>query len=103
MIATETGISKQDFENMLAIEKDLFEELMRCTDSSDKKLNGLLSQGTGEPEQRNEMVVFLGSVGEFVGMDGEMMGPFDKGQIANLPKEVVKILVDGKKVEIIEK
>jgi len=31
------------------------------------------------------------------------MGPFEKGQIANLPKEVVKILVDGKKVEIVEK
>jgi len=103
LIASETGISKQDFENMLAIEKDLFEELMKCTDSSDKKLNSLLNSGQGETEQKNEMVLFLGDVGEFVGMDGEMMGPFDKGQIANLPKGIVKILAEGKKVEVVEK
>ena len=29
LIATETGISKQDFDNMLAFEKYLFEELMK--------------------------------------------------------------------------
>src|SRR4030043_1147421 len=42
LIATETGISKQDFENMLAIEKELFEELMSCMDASEKKLNELV-------------------------------------------------------------
>ena len=103
LIATETGISKQDFENMLALEKDLFEELMKCTDSSDKKMNSLLNSGQGEVEQKNDMVLFLMNVGEFVGIDGEMMGPFEKGQIANLPKGIVRILIEGKKVEIIEK
>jgi DNA replication initiation complex subunit (GINS family) len=103
LIASETGISKQDFENMLSIEKDLFEDLMRVTEESDKKLNTLLSSGEDEQEQKNEMVLFLGDVGEFVGMDGNMLGPFEKGQIANLPKEVVKILIDGKKVELVEK
>ena len=103
LIASETGISKQDFENMLAIEKDLFEDLMKCTESSDKKLNGLISSGEGEVETKNDLVLFLGDVGEFIGLDGEMMGPFDKGQIANLPREIVNILVEGKKVEIVEK
>jgi DNA replication initiation complex subunit (GINS family) len=103
LIASETGISKQDFENMLAIEKELFEDLMKVTESSDKKLSGLLSSGEGEPEAKNEMVVFLNNVGEFLGLSGEMMGPFDKGQIANLPKEIVKILLEGKKVEVVEK
>ncbi len=103
LIASETGISKQDFENMLSIEKELFEDLMKCAEGSDKKLSGLLSSGEGEIESKNEMVLFLGDVGEFVGLNGEMMGPFEKGQIANLPKEVVKILIDGKKVEVIEK
>ena len=103
LIASETGISKQDFENMLAIEKDLFEDLMKCTEGSDKKLSGLINSGEGEVEQKNDLVLFLGDVGEFLGLNGEMMGPFDKGQVANLPKEVVKILAEGKKVEIIEK
>ena len=43
LIASETGISKQDFENMFAIEKELFEELMKCIEASDKKLNENLS------------------------------------------------------------
>ena len=42
LIAAETGISKQDFDNMLTFEKVLFEELMKCIDSSDKKLNKTL-------------------------------------------------------------
>jgi DNA replication initiation complex subunit (GINS family) len=103
LIASETGISKQDFENMLSIEKELFEDLMKCTESSDRKLNGLLSSGEDEAEQKNEMVVFLNNVEEFVGLDGNILGPFEKGQIANLPKQIVKILLDGKKVEIVEK
>lgn len=103
LIASETGISKQDFENMLTIEKDLFEDLMRITENSDKKLNTLLSSGEDEQEQKNKMVVFLNNVEEFLGMDGNLLGPFEKGQIANLPKEIVKILIDGKKVEVVEK
>src|SRR4030042_6020918 len=48
LIAAETGISKQDFENMLAIEKELFEGLMSCMDSSEKKLSELLNGSKGE-------------------------------------------------------
>ena len=53
LIATETGISKQDFENMLAIEKELFEGLMSCMDASEKKLNESLNgNGKGEPDKK---------------------------------------------------
>lgn len=100
LIASETGISKQDFENMLQFEKNLFEDLMKSIDVSDSKLNNLLSGGKQE-ESANEMILFLEDVGEFVGLDGEPMGPYEKGQIANLPKEIVKILIDGKKCEIV--
>jgi len=103
LIATETGISKQDFENMLSIEKELFEELMRCMDSSDKKLESGLNNGNGEKEQKNDLILFLNDIDEFIGIDGESMGPYKKGQIANIPKEIAKILVEGKKAEIIEK
>jgi DNA replication initiation complex subunit (GINS family) len=103
LIATETGISKQDFENMLSIEKELFEELMKCMDTSDKKLESSLNNGVGEKEQKNDLILFISDVEEFMGMEGESMGPYKKGQIANLPKEVAKILVEGKKAEIIEK
>lgn len=103
LIAAETGISKQDFENMLAFEKNLFEDLMKCVDASDKKLNETLNHEKKEADQKNELVVFKANVEEFVGLDGEKMGPFEKGQIANIPREIAKILIDDGKAEVVEK
>lgn len=101
LVATETGISKQDFENMLAIEKELFEELMNCMDNSDKKLNEILNENAVQVEKMNELILFIDNVEEFLGLDGEKMGPYSKGEIANIPKEIAKILSDGRKAEII--
>jgi DNA replication initiation complex subunit (GINS family) len=103
LIATETGISKQDFENMLAIEKELFEGLMSCMDSSEKRLSESLNGIKGEQLKNNDLVVFIEDVGEFLGVEGEKIGPYQKGDIANIPKEIAKILSDGKKVEVIDK
>jgi len=83
---------------MLAFEKDLFEELMKSIDASDKVLNELLN-GREEKEAENELLVFIENVTEFMGIGGEKMGPYDKGQIANLPKKIARILVEGKKAE----
>ena len=99
LIAAETGISKRDFENMFDFEKELFEELMRCMDFSDKKLNGVLGGDKLEQIQNNELVLFKEDVGGFMGLDAENMGPFEKGQIANIPKPIAKILSDSGKVE----
>jgi len=101
LIATETGISKQDFENMLDFEKKLFEEFMKCMDISDKELLGILNNKSHEV-QKNDLVVFNEDVEEFVDMEGVKMGPFDRGQIANIPKEIARILVDDKKAEMME-
>ncbi len=98
LIAAETGISKQDFENMLAFEKELFEEIMKCIDVSDKNVSGILNGGE-KGEIKNELVVFKEGVNEFINMEGEKMGPYEKGQIANLPKEIVKILIEDGKCE----
>jgi DNA replication initiation complex subunit (GINS family) len=103
LVATETGISKQDFENMLAIEKELFEELMGCMDVSEKKLVESLNGSRGESVKNNDLVVFLENVEEFLGMEGEKMGPYLKGDIANIPKEIAKILLDGGKAQVIDK
>ena len=101
LIAAETGISKQDFENMLVMEKVLFEDLMKCMDTADKTLNENLS-GVKDEGIKNDLVSFVADVDEFVGIDGESMGPFVKGQIANIPSEIAKILIDDKKCEILE-
>jgi len=100
LIAAETGISKQDFDNMLVFEKELFEDFMKSINSFDKKLNDVLN-GKENETAKNDMILFIDSVDEFVGLEGEKLGPFQKGQIANLPKEIAKILIDDKKAEII--
>lgn len=100
LIASETGISKQDFENMLEVEKELFEKIMKEIDSSDKKINSNLN-GRKEEDAKNDLVSFKEDVEEFVGFDGEKVGPFEKGQIANLQKEIAKILVEDGRAEIV--
>jgi DNA replication initiation complex subunit (GINS family) len=101
LIAAETGISKKDFDNMLNFEKELFEDLMKCFEDSDKKLNKSLDK-IKEEEQKNELITFITDVEEFVGLTGGKMGPYEKGQIANIPKEIAKILIDDGKAEVIE-
>jgi DNA replication initiation complex subunit (GINS family) len=102
LIASETGISKQDFDNMLSFEKSLFEELIKNVENSDKKINELL-EGKKAEELKNELIIFKTDVEEFLDMDGEKIGPFQEGQIANIPKEIAKILIEDGKAGILEK
>ncbi len=104
LIAAETGISKQDFENMLQIEKNLFEELMKNIDFSDKKLKSLLVGGeiSEEAVEKNELVCFLDHIEAFVDMEGEPMGPYEKGQMANIPKNIAEILIGDGKAEVVK-
>lgn len=102
LIASETGISKRDFDNMLDFEKELFEELMKCIDKSDKKFNEIFNSDNKKEILENDLVVFKADVEEFLGSDGEMMGSFKKGQIANLPHQIAQILIDDEKAEMVE-
>ncbi len=100
LIASETGISRQDFENMLDLEKSLFEGLMKSIEFSDKELYERLN-GKKEETQKNELLHFKEDVEEFVDLDGNKMGGFEKGQIANIPKEIAKILIEDGKAEVV--
>jgi len=101
LVASETGISRQDFENMLVFEKELFEEIMKNIEISDKQVSELLHGGK-ERRSENVLVLFIEDVEELVDMNGERVGPFEKGQIANLPQGIVEILIEDKKVMLSE-
>ena len=103
LIASETGISKQDFENMLLVEKSLFEDLMKCIETSDRKLNELLSGQKDDDSAKNSLVVFLDEISEFVAPTGDRFGPYEMGQFVNIPKEIAKIFVEDGKAELMEK
>src|SRR3989338_6426277 len=74
LIATETGTSKKDFENMLDFEKKMFDDLMRCLKETESQIIGLLS-GKKDIEEKIS-VLFKEDTGEFMDLNGEMLGPF---------------------------
>jgi len=100
-VASEVGISKKDFENLLGFEKDLFEEVVRSLEKAEKLLGEGMNNGE-KPEDKYQLVRFLEDVPEFLNMDGESVGPFEKGEVANLEKEIVGILVSDGRVEVLE-
>ncbi len=100
-VASETGISKKDFENLLEFEKDLFEDVVKSLEKADTNLSGEM-EGGQEFESKFKLVKFVDNVEEFLDMEGEAVGPFTKGEVANLDNEIVQILVQDKKVEVIE-
>jgi DNA replication initiation complex subunit (GINS family) len=99
-VASETGISKKDFENLLDFEKELFEDIVKSLEKADKNLSD--SMAGGRAESKFKLVKFNDRVEEFLDMEGESIGPFNKGEVANLNKEIVEILSQDKKVEILE-
>jgi len=100
LIASETGISKKDFDNMLDFEKKLFEDLMKSVEVSDKEIKKILQSKVDILENKN--VLFKEDVVEFVGLDGKKVGPFKKGEEVKIGKEIAKILIDDNKAEIVE-
>lgn len=100
-IARETGISKRDFDNMLECEREMFDKITKSMEDSDKVISDLLI-GKIQEKKENMMIMFKENVEEFLDMSGNMTGPFEKGEIANLSQAVVKILADAGKIEIME-
>jgi DNA replication initiation complex subunit (GINS family) len=102
-VASEVGISKKDFENLMAFERELFEESVKSLEKAEKNLGDLMSGVSSEGDsKKHQLVRFLEDVPEFLNMEGESAGPFEKGEVANLEKEIVNILEKDKRVEILE-
>ena len=101
-VASETGISKRDFENMLDFEKELFDNIMISVGQADKSLSSQFSyKVNSDIKIEKKLVLFLESIEEFVGLNGEAFGPFNKGDISNISKQVADILIEDKKVEFV--
>lgn len=100
-VASQVGISKKDFENLMPFEKELFEELVKALEKAEKNQNVDMS-GSVENERKFRLVRFLEDVPEFLGFDGSEVGPFRKSEVANLESEIVEILTKDKRIELIE-
>lgn len=101
-VAAETGIMKRDYENMFSFEKSMFDSLIQGFETGDKALNDLLYNDEGEKSDGNKLVLFLANMEEFVSMSGEVVGPFNSGDLANLDVSVGSLLVSNGKARYID-
>jgi len=53
-------------------------------------------------DKKYRLVRFLEDIEGFLGADGEEVGPFEKGEVANLEGEIVGILEKDSRVEVLE-
>jgi len=102
--AAETGVSKKDTENLLKHEKELFELVVRKLEQNQKEVNQKLSGKQEEKKDlKNLLIRFKENVPAFLDADGNELGPFKAEDIANLPQEISKILINDGKAVIIER
>lgn len=94
-VAAETGIMKRDFADMLTFEQELFDKLVKSMNESDKQMSEELNGKA--PSFENSMIIILDDVEEFVDMSGNSVGPFQKGVMINIEKQVAEILVNSGK------
>ena len=92
---------KRDYENMLDFEKKVFDNLVKAVEDGDKELGRILN-GKKDEELQNKMIIFNEEVGQFVDMQGKLIGPFSKGELVNLEAAVCDALVSGGKATFVD-
>ena len=102
LVATETGIMKRDYENMLPIEKQLFEEVIKAFEQGDKDITRILNGESSKKEEKNKMIIFKENVDPFIDHTGSTIGPFKSGQLANLHSDIAKIFIQGGKAKLVD-
>lgn len=102
-VATETGIMKRDYENMLPTERDLFDRLVKSFEESDKEIAKVINgKRDKDKEEKFRMIMFSQNVDQFVGMDGQPIGPYVAGELVNLNSNVASIFVTGGKASFVD-
>jgi DNA replication initiation complex subunit (GINS family) len=96
VISSRTGVSKKDTEHMLSFEKDLFSELIKNLEYTHKKFDQALSGKEKKDLKKNILIRFTRDVPKFSDLEGNEIGPFKKGDVSNLPREIASILINDK-------
>jgi hypothetical protein len=100
-VATETGVMKRDYENMLDHEREIFEKMMKAFEEGDKGLTASLT-GKKHEENNQKLVIFSQDIEQFVDYSGLVIGPFAAGELANLDIKIAEILIGGGKASYVD-
>ncbi len=84
-------------ENMTKDEKEFFGKVVRHLEELQSTRKAML-----ENREKMSMVAMLADVPEFVGLDLKNYGPYREGDIATVPEENAKVLVQKNAAKIIE-
>ena len=76
--------------------KDL---IMKSLEKGDKKVAKMLKGAEEDEKGKNKMIVFIEDTDEFLDLEGNKLGPFKKGDVANIAEEIANILIIDKKAE----
>ncbi len=79
-------------ENLSGEEKDFFDKIVNWI--KERRDSGLKKMLSGEKEELVSLIVFKEDTPDFVGIDEKTYGPFKKGDIARLPEENMKVLIE---------
>lgn len=102
-VATETGMMKRDYENMLSSEKEVFDSLVKAFEEGDKQIARTLhNKGAKREIDTKKMIIFNQTVEQFVDMTGKAVGPFNSGDLVNLDSQVSGILVSSGKADFVD-
>jgi len=102
LLAAKTGISKRDIENMLDNEKELFEEITKKIEDTERKFNRMIEQGDDKKDLKNQLIRFSQDTSEIVDLEGKKLGPFKKGDMVNLSREISEVLIKAEQAIIVE-
>lgn len=101
-VAAETGIMKRDYENMFDFERKMFDNLVKALESGDKELALILNGRQSSEQEAFKMIIFNENIEQFVDMEGNVAGPFSKGDLVNLDARICDILVKGGKASYVD-
>jgi DNA replication initiation complex subunit (GINS family) len=103
-LAKISGISKSDFENMLPEEKEFFDAVLEKMKLLDEKMKAKLREEKEEKKDLKKtcLIKLNADIDEFLDGEGNLLGPFKKGDIANLPVEIAEILINEQKATKLE-
>ena len=87
-----------DFEMKIEIINNINHITIWSYDLEDKKIEEIL-RGKNNDQPKNKMIVFIDDTDKFLDIEGNELGPFKKGDIANLSEEISNILIIDKKAE----
>ena len=95
-IASRVGLSKKDVLNMFSEEKELFTKTTNLLEEFQENIKKILENKQKKDLKKNIFIRFIKDVDKFSDLRGKELGPFKKGDMANLPNKIAEILIEGK-------